>query len=45
MTSRLLAALFLCAFTSLAPAQEDPSHNELRALRDGLIAGMNSGDI
>ena len=45
MTSRLLAALFLCAFTSLARAQEDPSHNELRALRDGLIAGMNSGNI
>jgi len=32
-------------FTLRASAQEDPAHNELRAVRDGLLAGMNSGDI
>src|SRR5215204_132619 len=26
-------------------AQEDPAHHELRGIRDGLLAGMNSGDV
>jgi ketosteroid isomerase-like protein len=28
-----------------ATAAEDPAHNELRAVRDGLLAGVNNGDI
>jgi ketosteroid isomerase-like protein len=28
-----------------ASAQEDPAHNELRAVRDGLLTAMNHGDI
>lgn len=27
------------------PPTEDPAHNELRALRDGLLDAMNKGDI
>jgi ketosteroid isomerase-like protein len=27
------------------PPAEDPAHNELRALRDGLLDAMNKGDI
>lgn len=45
MKMKLLTAALACAFTLAAHAQEDPAHNELRALRDGLLAGMNSGDI
>lgn len=45
MKSNLAAAALACAFTLTAPAQEDPAHNELRAVRDGLLAGMNKGDI
>lgn len=41
--------LFVTALASLfiltAVAAEDPAHNELRAVRDGLLAGMNKGDI
>lgn len=45
MKTRL--ALITLAFVSVlsAPAAEDPAHNELRAVRDGLLAGMNKGDI
>ena len=35
----------LAFLVTLAAAQEDPAHNELRAVRDGLLAGMNKGDI
>ena len=42
---KLLAAVLACLLTLAARAQEDPAHNELRAVRDGLLAGMNSGDI
>ena len=45
MKKKLLAAALACLFTLAARAQEDPAHNELRAVRDGLLAGMNSGDI
>lgn len=27
------------------PGAEDPAHNELRALRDGLLDAMNKGDV
>jgi uncharacterized protein (TIGR02246 family) len=42
---KLLLAALACAFTLAARAEEDPAHNELRAVRDGLLAGMNRGDI
>jgi len=45
MKNKLIAAALACVFTLVANAQEDAAHNELRALRDGLLAGMNSGDI
>lgn len=45
MKMKLLAAALACLFTLAARAQEDPAHNELRAVRDGLLAGINSGDI
>lgn len=45
MRMKLITAALVCAFTLIAEAQEDPAHNELRAVRDGLLAGMNSGDI
>jgi hypothetical protein len=31
--------------SAAAPAGEDPAHDELRALRDGLLAAMNQGDV
>ena len=45
MKMKLITAALACAFTLAANAQEDPAHTELRAVRDGLLAGMNSGDI
>ena len=45
MKMKLLLAALACAFTLGARAEEDPAHNELRAVRDGLLAGMNRGDI
>lgn len=45
MKMKLFAAVLACLFTLAAHAQEDPVHNELRAVRDGLLAGMNTGDI
>src|SRR5436309_3107910 len=40
----LIPALVLLLGIS-AIAAEHPAHNELRAVRDGLLAGMNTGDI
>lgn len=45
MNMKLLLAALAYAFTLAARAEEDPAHNELRAVRDGLLAGMNRGDI
>ena len=45
MKMKLFAAIFACLFTVAAHAQEDPAHQELRAVRDGLLAAMNGGDI
>ncbi len=45
MKTRLLTATLAWIFIVAARAQEDPAHNELRAVRDGLVAGMNAGDI
>jgi ketosteroid isomerase-like protein len=47
---KLIAALmFLCPAalpaSSQAPPKDEAVHNELRALRDGLIDAMNKGDI
>src|SRR6202163_4486161 len=43
-----VAFLFLAAQTASSqapPAKDEAVHNELRALRDGLIDAMNKGDI
>jgi len=45
MKMKLLAAAVACVLAVVAHAEEDPAHNELRAMRDGLLSGMNSGDI
>lgn len=45
MKMKLLLTALACVFTLAARAAEDPAHHELRAVRDGLLAGMNSGDI
>src|SRR6187431_621163 len=45
MKLKLIPMALACALAVTAHAQEDPAHNELRALRDGLLAGMNKGDI
>ena len=45
MKTKLFATALACLFTLAAHAQEDPAHSELRAVRDGLLAGMNSGDV
>jgi len=45
MKMKLLIAALACAFTLTARAEEDPAHAELRAVRDGLLAAMNSGDV
>ena len=45
MKASLVATALACILTLTTHAQEDPAHNELRAARDGLLAGMNSGDI
>ena len=39
MNMKLLLAALAYAFTLAARAEEDPAHNELRAVRDGLLAG------
>lgn len=45
MNWRLIGTALACVFALVAEAQEDPAHNELRSLRDGLVDGMNRGDI
>ena len=45
MKMKLIGALLSCTLAVTALGEEDPAHNELRAMRDGLLAGMNSGDI
>lgn len=45
MKTRLLATAFACILALSARAQEDPAHNELRTVRDGLMKAMNAGDI
>ena len=45
MKSKLFVTALASLFILTAVAAEDPAHNELRALRDGLLAGMNKGDI
>jgi ketosteroid isomerase-like protein len=41
----ILGSSFLQVHAQNPTVSEDPAHNELRALRDGLLAAMNSGDI
>jgi ketosteroid isomerase-like protein len=41
----LITAVFALFATFRTVAAEDPAHNQLRAVRDGLLAGMNKGDI
>jgi uncharacterized protein (TIGR02246 family) len=41
----LITLTVACLFTAGAGAQEDPAHNDLRAVRDGMLAGMNAGNI
>jgi ketosteroid isomerase-like protein len=45
MKMKLIAVPLTCIFILTARAQEDPAHNELRAVRDGLLAAMNNGNI
>ena len=45
MKTLLIATALACTLTLATHAQEDPAHNELRTVRDGLLAGMNSGNI
>jgi ketosteroid isomerase-like protein len=45
LKTTFLAAALAWLLTTGAHAQEDPIHNELRAVRDGLLAEMNRGDI
>jgi ketosteroid isomerase-like protein len=45
MKTTIFALLFTGILAVLVSAQEDPAHTELRAMRDGLLAGMNKGDI
>lgn len=49
MKKSIAAVLFLCLaalpVSSQAPPKDEAVHNELRALRDGLLDAMNKGDI
>ena len=45
MKMKLFVTSLASLFILTAVAAEDPAHNELRAVRDGLLAGMNKGDI
>ena len=45
MKTKLLITTLAFLVTLAVSAQEDPAHKELRAVRDGLLAGMNKGDI
>lgn len=45
MKTKFFLTVFALLLTLAAFAQEDPAHTELRAVRDGLLAAMNQGDI
>ena len=45
MKMKLIITTLAFLVTLTASAAEDPAHSELRAVRDGLLAGMNKGDI
>jgi ketosteroid isomerase-like protein len=50
MRKPIAAVVFLClaalpASSQAPPARDEAVHNELRALRDGLVEAMNKGDI
>jgi ketosteroid isomerase-like protein len=45
MMKRLFLLICAALWPVFANAQEDPVHNELRKLRDGLLEAMNRGDI
>jgi uncharacterized protein (TIGR02246 family) len=50
MKKTIAAVVFLClaalpASSQAPPAKDEAVHNELRALRDGLVDAMNKGDI
>jgi ketosteroid isomerase-like protein len=45
MKTKLLITALAFMVTHTTSAQENPAHNELRAIRDGLLAAMNKGDI
>ena len=45
MKMKLFVTSLASLFILTAVAAEDPAHNELRAVRDGLLAGMKKGDI
>ena len=45
-SSQLLAVIVAClTFSSAAQSSLEATHNELRALRDGLLDAMNKGDM
>ena len=45
MKTKPLITTLAFLVTLAVSAQENPAHKELRAVRDGLLAGMNKGDI
>lgn len=45
MNRLCFAALLALVLPFTGSAQEDPAHNELRAMRDGFLAAMNRGDL
>src|SRR5438445_5189369 len=45
MALALFIPVTLLAQTNQTTAKEDPAHQELRQLRDGLLTAMNKGDF
>ena len=45
MNKRAVVSIISFLLAAAVWAQEDPAHNELRAVRDGLLTAMNHGDI
>jgi ketosteroid isomerase-like protein len=41
----LLGSATVPAWSQTPPSPDEPIHNELRALRDGLLAALNRGDV
>lgn len=41
----LLCVAVVPVWSQTPPSKDDPAHNELRALRDGLLDAMNKGDV